>query len=194
VDPKTGRLSGTTGYDAADIASRIITIKATDTGGLSASMPLTMNVTNTPKILGTSAANNIVAGLGNDSMSGGAGDDTLSGGAGNDTLVGGAGNDVLTGGDGVDWFVFDTAPDAANFDTITDFVWGTDQIELSAKIFGRFTDPSAITSAYLLFDSSSKLLYLDGSGSGERVALAKVELVGAPGQVIGPFGPVLVVS
>jgi len=154
---------------------------------------LTVNVTNTPKILGTSGANNIAAGLGNDSISGGAGNDTLAGGAGNDTLVGGAGNDVLTGGDGADRFVFDTAPGAANFDTITDFVWGTDQIELSAKIFGRFTDPSAGAAAYLEFNSSSKLLYyVDGSGSGERVVLAKVELVGAPGPVIEPF--LLVVS
>jgi Ca2+-binding RTX toxin-like protein len=128
-------------------------------------------------------------------MSGGAGNDTLAGGAGNDTLVGGAGNDVLTGGDGADWFVFDTAPSATNFDTITDFVLGTDQIVLSAKIFGRFADSSASTAAYLEFNISSKLLYyVDGSGSGEPVALAKVELVGAPGQVIGHFGPVLVVN
>jgi Ca2+-binding RTX toxin-like protein len=213
VDPKTGRLSGTPGYDAADIASRIITIKATDTGGLSASMPLSMNVTNTPKILGTSAANNIAAGLGNDSMSGGAGDDTLSGGVGNDTLVGGPGNDVLTGGDGVDRFVFDVSLANPDIDTIKDFVTGTDKIVLSAKVFSKFTGSSvgsAVTAGnlvvgagatavakdnddYLIYDTTSDLLYYDadGSGSGAPLAFVKIELTGTAAPALGDF---LVVS
>jgi Ca2+-binding RTX toxin-like protein len=209
VDPKTGRLSGTPEYDAADIASRIITIKATDTGGLSASMPLTMNVTNTPNILGTSAANSIAAGLDNDSIRSGAGNDTLSGGAGNDTLVGGAGNDVLTGGDGADWFVLDTALSAANVDTIKDFVTGTDKIVLAAKIFSKFTGSSAGTpiaagnlvvgagsaakaadsNDYLIYDTGSDLLYYDadGNGSGAAVAFVKVELIGTAAPAFGDF-------
>jgi len=50
------------------------------------------------------------------------------------TVVGGAGADVLTGGSGADRFVFnaisDSSPDAP--DVITDFVHGTDTIDLSA--------------------------------------------------------------
>jgi Ca2+-binding RTX toxin-like protein len=53
---------------------------------------------------------------------------------GDDVLVAGAGADVLTGGSGADRFVFnetsDSSPDAA--DVITDFVHGTDTIDLSA--------------------------------------------------------------
>lgn len=54
---------------------------------------------------------NLVGGLGNDSLTGnpgnnllvgGLGNDTLEGKAGNDTLVGGHGDDILNGGDGVD--------------------------------------------------------------------------------------------
>jgi Ca2+-binding RTX toxin-like protein len=213
VDPRTGRLSGTTGYDASDIASRTITIKATDKGGLSASMPLTMNVTNTPKILGTSAANNIAAGLGNDSISGGAGDDTLAGGAGNDTLVGGAGNDVLTGGDGVDRFVYDSSSGSSDIDTIKDFMTGTDKIVLSAKVFSKFTGSSAGTPIaagnlvvgagstavakdnddYLIYDTASDLLSFDadGSGTGAPVAFVKIELTGTGAPAFGDF---LVVS
>jgi len=213
VDSKTGNLSGTAGYNAADTASLTVTLKATDTGGLSASMPLTVNVINTPTILGTTGADSITAGLGNDSISGGAGNDTLSGGAGNDTLSGGAGNDVLTGGDGADRFVFDTALGASNVDTIKDFVTGTDKIVLSAKVFGKFTGSStgsAITTGnlvvgagstavakdnddYLIYDTGTDLLYYDadGSGRGAPIPIAKVELTGTAAPAFGDF---LVVS
>jgi VCBS repeat-containing protein len=204
MDSKTGDLSGTPGYDAANASLQTLTIKATDKAGLSASMALTINAINKPTILGT---------VGSDSLKAGDGDDSLSSGAGNDTLVGGAGNDVLTGGDGADWFVLDTALSAANVDTIKDFVPGTDKIVLSAKIFGKFTGSSAggaitegnlvvgagATAAakdkddYLTYDTTSDLLYYDadGSGSGAPVAFVKVELAGATAPAVGDF---LVVS
>jgi Ca2+-binding RTX toxin-like protein len=172
-------------------------------------MPLTMNVTNTPNILGTSAANSIAAGLGNDSIRSGAGNDTLSGGAGNDTLVGGAGNDVLTGGDGVDRFVYDSSSGSSDIDTIKDFVTGTDKIVLSAKLFSKFTGSSvgsAITTGnlvvgtgvsavakdkddYLIYDTTSDLLYYDadGNGTGAAVAFVKVEITGAAAPAFGDF-------
>jgi Ca2+-binding RTX toxin-like protein len=142
-------------------------------------------------------------------MSGGNGNDTLSGGTGNDTLVGGAGKDVLTGGDGADRFVFDTSFGTSNVDTIKDFLRGTDKIVLSAKIFNKFTGSStgsAITAAnlvvgagatavakdkdnYLIYDTTSDLLYYDadGSGSGAAKAFVKVELTGAAAPAFGDF-------
>jgi VCBS repeat-containing protein len=214
VDSKTGKLAGTVGYDAADTASLTATITATDKAGLSAAMPLTVNVINKPTILGTTSADSITAGVGNDSISGGAGNDTLSGGAGNDTLVGGAGNDVLIGGDGTDRFVFDTALGATNIDTIKDFATGTDKIVLSAKIFSKFTvsstglvitadnlvvGPGAIAkdaNDYLIYDTTSGLLYYDADGSNvvkpvAPVAFAKIELPGIAPPMVGDF---LVVS
>jgi hypothetical protein len=213
IDSKTGTLSGTLGYTLADTSPVTITIKATDTGGLSASMPLTMNVTNTPTIVGTSTNDSITAGVGNDSMSGGAGNDTLSGGTGNDTLVGGAGNDVLTGGDGADRFVFDTALGSSNVDTIKDFVTGTDKIVLSAKVFTKFTGSTAGTAItagnlvigagatakaadsndYLIYDTGTDVLYYDadGNGSGALVAFVKVEPIGTAAPAFEGF---LVVS
>ena len=204
MDSKTGNLSGTPGYDAADAPLPTLTIKATDKAGLSASMALTINAINKPTILGT---------VGSDSLKAGDGDDSLSSDAGNDTLVGGAGNDVLTGGDGADWFVLDAALTAANVDTIKDFVPGTDKIVLSAKIFSKLTGSSAgsaITAGnlvvgagatavakdkddYLIYDTTSDLLYYDadGSGSGEPVAFVKVELTGTTAPALGDF---LVVS
>jgi len=212
VDPKTGKLSGTVGYDAADVGSLTVNITATDKAGLSAAMPLTLNLINKPTVLGTAAADRITAGLGNDSLSGAGGNDTLLGGAGDDTLVGGAGLDVLTGGDGADRFVFETIlgssnTGSSNLDTITDFVTGTDKLVLSAKIFSKFTGSSAgsaITAGnlvmgsgataldsndYLVYDTTSDLLYYDadGSGTGAPVAFVKVELTGTAASVFADF-------
>jgi len=210
-DPKTGKFAGKVGYDAADIPSLTVTITAADKAGLSAAMPLTLNLINKPTVPGTPAADSLTAGLGNDSITGVAGNDTLSGGAGDDTLVGGAGLDVLTGGNGADRFVFDSALVPTNLDTITDFVIGTDKIRLSAKIFGKFKGSSAAipvtvdnlvvgvgvtakdSNDYLIYDTESDLLYYDADGFGgkDAVAFVKVELTGTAAPVFGDF---LVVS
>ena len=72
----------------------------------------------------------LFGGNGDDALSGDAGDDTLVSGAGSDTLNGGAGFDTLTSGSGSDVFAYT----ARQFDgdVITDFVQGSDRINLSA--------------------------------------------------------------
>jgi Ca2+-binding RTX toxin-like protein len=97
-----------------------------------------------------SQADTLNGNAGNDTLAGGGGTDTISGGDGNDTVLGeagndsidagkgtdlvagGAGTDSLTGGDNADTFAFASATDSlvATFDTITDFVSGTDLIDL----------------------------------------------------------------
>ncbi|WP_323010814.1 calcium-binding protein [Paracoccus sp. (in: a-proteobacteria)] len=105
------------------------------------------------QLIGSGSANRLVGGAGNDTLKGLAGNDALNGGAGNDRLEGGAGNDTLngaagkdlltggtgkdnlTGGTGADTFVFNTIQEAgkgATRDVITDFVSGTDTIQLSS--------------------------------------------------------------
>ena len=88
-----------------------------------------------------------VSGTGNDLdnvITGNALANILVGGAGNDRLVGGDGRDFMTGGSGADVFVAEknsmkSTGKSGSFstDTITDFVAGTDKIDLSG--FG-FTD------------------------------------------------------
>ncbi len=84
---------------------------------------------------GTAAADltgNTLANMltGNDSdnfLYGLGGNDTLVGGGGSDTLRGGVGADTLTGGAGADLFVFENG---GGNDKVTDFVSGTDKIDL----------------------------------------------------------------
>ncbi|HEX8401112.1 MAG TPA: Ig-like domain-containing protein [Allosphingosinicella sp.] len=80
-------------------------------------------------------------GTGVDQLFGRAGVDRLLGGSGNDILDGGAGADVLNGGSGYDVFIFLNAEQigtkAGAHDLITDFVSGTDKIDLSAIYGGR---------------------------------------------------------
>ncbi len=69
---------------------------------------------------------------GADTLYGGDGIDTISGGAGDDTLIGGAGADTLTGGAGADLFKYAPGDSpTSGADCITDFLSGTDTIDLS---------------------------------------------------------------
>ena len=114
----------------------------------------TMNGTGEQDVLDGSWGNDVINGLGgNDRLIGGLGNDTLNGGAGNDTLIGGDGRDILNGGDGDDILIggddMDTMTGGAGKDifrfevkgdslvgsardVITDFLSGTDKIDLSA--------------------------------------------------------------
>ncbi|MFG0465326.1 DUF4214 domain-containing protein [Pseudomonas putida] len=64
-------------------------------------------------------------------ITGGAGTDTLIGSSKSDIITSGAGADTLTGGAGADTFVYTTAAHSVvtAFDSITDFVSGTDTIK-----------------------------------------------------------------
>ncbi len=86
-------------------------------------------------VLTGNAGNDLLIGFsGNDTLFGGDGSDNLQGGTGNDVLTGGAGADIMSGGPGADKFVFnavaESSPNAP--DVISDFVHGSDLIDLSA--------------------------------------------------------------
>jgi Ca2+-binding RTX toxin-like protein len=125
---------------------------------------------------------------------GGAGNDKLNGGAGNDRINGGSdGVDLLFGSGGADTFVFDHATTATpNF--LTDFVSGTDKIELDHNIFGGLTlgtlqanqffkgdpaDPVAMagaSGAHVVFEQNSGNLYYDPTSNtaGDEKLVANV--------------------
>src|SRR5207247_1284711 len=78
-----------------------------------------------------------VSGSGHDDiLTGRAGNNHISGNAGADIITGLAGGDILTGGAGADTFVYKAVSESAvsglGRDRISDFLHGTDKIDLSA--------------------------------------------------------------
>jgi Ca2+-binding RTX toxin-like protein len=145
-------------------------------------------------LTGTTAIN----GTGNDlnnTITGNTGINILNGGAGNDTLNGGLGNDNLTGGLGSDTFVFNTALNAtANRDIITDFLSGTDKIELENSIMtglgsstgqltiDQFRSGAGVTTAgdasdRIIYNNTTGGLFYDADGLGGTAAI-QIALIG----------------
>ena len=141
---------------------------------------------------------------GNDALDGGAGGDVLYGYAGNDRLSGGAGVDSLYGGAGNDIFVL--TRNAADRDTIRDFISADDQIEISAGLFGAglaagtlsgaqfvsnltglATDGGSGSTRFVLNRTNGALYFdADGAGSGGRVQIGYVlGADGAPALTLG---------
>ncbi|WP_411840371.1 peroxidase family protein [Paracoccus sp. ME4] len=85
---------------------------------------------------GSTVANDLRGGGGDDMLNGVSGNDTLAGDAGDDRLIGGVGQDMLTGGIGADVFVFTATTHSllAASDVIADFeqagVLGGDVIDI----------------------------------------------------------------
>jgi hypothetical protein len=74
----------------------------------------------------------VLSGAGNDRIAGRAGNDTIDAGSGADKLLGGIGADTLTGGTEADSFIYIafSQSTATARDTITDFISGTDTIDV----------------------------------------------------------------
>lgn len=85
-------------------------------------------------IIGSGGSNTLKGFSGGDIFLGGGGTDVVNGGSGNDRLNGGTGHDRLNGGTGRDVLVLSSQ--ASSSDVITDFLSGTDTLEISATQFG----------------------------------------------------------
>lgn len=83
----------------------------------------------------------------NDVLIGDANVNLLAGGDGADILNGGGNGDILAGGAGADFFILSAAADSANAapDIITDFLSGTDKLDLRA--FARTGDGIAVSTS-----------------------------------------------
>lgn len=116
----------------------------------------------------------ISGGNGNDYVYGGAGNDTIKGDIGDDLITGGTGVDLISGGIGADTFIFDDLADSAaqTFDTIRDFVSGTDHISLQLNLAGaiNFIGTSAFsgtqTELGYSLSRAGAMVELDANGDG----------------------------
>jgi Ca2+-binding RTX toxin-like protein len=88
---------------------------------------------------GSSGANSMSAGLGDDVLAGLAGNDTLKGGSGNDFIDGGDGNDTINGDSGDDQIFGSTGNDTINGDAGNDVLSGDDAPRISITVRARGT-------------------------------------------------------
>lgn len=103
----------------------------------------------------------------------------IVGGTNNDLIIGGAGKDTLTGGLGNDTFIFQNLTDsnAANRDTIKDFVSGTDKIVLQFSISG-FDQVTSIATKLTLGQVAFSANKLSIDTNGDKVADFEITLTG----------------
>lgn len=146
----------------------------TDTVESAVSWTLGANIENLT-LTGTAAVNGTGNALGN----------VIIGNLAANILNGGDGNDILTGGEGADHFRFTTALGSNNIDTLTDFLSGTDKIDLSKAIFTTFsslTVGSNLSSAeignHLLYDTNTGALAYDADGSAGAGAAVQIAILG----------------
>ena len=146
------------------------------------------------KAIGGSGNDRLIANNASCTLSGGGGDDTLIGGAGNDRLIGGSGVDNLTGGSSGDTFVFllgDSSAASGQHDRITDFLSGTDRIDLSGfdaisstgsydqfKFIATAAFHGAAGELNYFYNSSTGVTTLQGDTNGDGVADFAIDLSG----------------
>jgi Ca2+-binding RTX toxin-like protein len=148
------------------------------------------------KVTNVGAATKFIGSQYDDTLIGGMGRDTLLGGAGDDLLSGGVGLDTLTGGPGSDTFRFGSNTET---DRITDFLSGTDRIELDRKLFktlafggldsAAFSNSSIATNTVqrLIYDQSKGALYYDADGSGKVAPILIGSFDNQPTLLAGDF-------
>jgi S-layer protein len=144
ITAATGSTS-VTSFDASGVvanstAATTFVAATTDSAATLAVTYISVNAT-------ANAAVTITGGDGNDTLTGSAAAlnvDTISGGAGADLITGGTGNDILTGGAGADDFIFVASN---GIDTITDFVSGTDDLDVTTWLIGAVVANTVVTAA-----------------------------------------------
>lgn len=111
------------------------------------------------------------------------------------------GNDTLTGNGGADTFVFNTTLDALNnTDTITDFVSGTDKLELEDSIFigligtvgvGNLVQGAGAVALdaddFLVYNTLTGFLYYDAGGNIGAAAVQFATLSSLPILAVADF-------
>jgi Ca2+-binding RTX toxin-like protein len=125
------------------------------------------------------------------------GDDIFVGSTGVDRIIGGLGSDTMTGGAGADIFDFNTVAEA-NWDVITDFVRGSEKIDLStidATPAYAQTDAFTWLGTGAFTNSAGQLRYavtaegvvVSGDVTGDGVADFNITLLGLTTLAAGDF-------
>ena len=130
-------------------------------------------------VTGGAHADTIVTGAGNDIINAGAGTDSLASGAGNDTIALGA--DTVT-----DIVIFGGTPVANGNDVITNFVSGTDKLNVDATT--AQLAPIAVAGALTVTPGAFYFLGTSAAGNADSTAAAAAVLQAAATWTNGAIG------
>lgn len=181
------RVAGNIDYEAVG-GSLAVTVLATDAGGNTVALALTVGVGNLPDAVNGTARNDNLSGsdLG-ESLFGFAGNDLIRGGNGADHLHGGLGRDTLYGDGGRDSFVFDSKLGTTNVDVIKNYA-PEDELQLDNAVFkalkagplkaAQFWTGTAAHDAddRLIYNSKTGDLLYDADGTGKQKAVAFADI------------------
>jgi VCBS repeat-containing protein len=153
---------------------------------------------NIDNLVGSNFNDHLTGDAGHNVLNGGLGDDVLNGMEGDDLLIGGPGNNTLTGGPGNDTFQWMAGN--TGHDTITDFTFGADKLDLSQLLQGAHEDANSLEN-FLHFSisgsdssvvSTISVSAVAGGATTQTIDLAGVDLAqhygvspGAGGVVAG---------
>uniref|UniRef100_UPI0018FE1C21 beta strand repeat-containing protein n=2 Tax=Pseudomonas bohemica TaxID=2044872 RepID=UPI0018FE1C21 len=198
--PGNDLLDGGSGNNTADysLATAGVTVSTAETGAQHTGGAGVDTLVNIQNLIGSNYDDHLTGDQGNNLLNGGLGNDVLNGGAGDDILIGGPGNNTLTGGLGSDTFQYQAGN--TGHDTITDFNFGVDKLDLSQLLQGDHGDANSLenflhfsvsgTGASLV--SSIDVSSVAGGAATQTIDLAGVDLAqhyevspGAGGVVAG---------
>jgi VCBS repeat-containing protein len=142
--PGNDLLDGGAGNNTANysLATAGVTVSTAELGAQHTGGAGTDTLVNIQNLIGSNFNDHLTGDQGNNVLNGGLGNDVLNGGAGDDLLIGGPGNNMLTGGPGHDTFQWQAGN--TGHDTITDFNFGLDKLDLSQLLQGEHSDANSL--------------------------------------------------
>ncbi|SER88635.1 type I secretion C-terminal target domain (VC_A0849 subclass) [Pseudomonas sp. NFACC02] len=137
-------LDGGAGNNTANysLATAGVTVSTAELGAQHTGGAGTDTLVNIQNLIGSNFNDHLTGDQGNNVLNGGLGNDILNGGAGDDLLIGGPGNNTLTGGSGHDTFQWQAGN--TGHDTVTDFNFGLDKLDLSQLLQGEHADANSL--------------------------------------------------
>ncbi len=179
--PGNDLLDGGSGSNTANyaLATAGVTVSTAETGAQHTGGAGVDTLVNIQNLTGSNYNDHLTGDQGNNVLNGGLGNDVLKGGAGDDILIGGPGNNTLTGGLGSDTFQYQAGN--TGHDTITDFHFGADKLDLSQLLQGEHGDANSLEN-FLHFSVSgngdSLVSSIDVSSVAGGAATQTVDLAG----------------
>ena len=137
-------LDGGAGHNTADysLATAGVTVNTGLVGPQDTLGAGTDTLVNIDNLTGSNFNDHLTGDAGHNVLNGELGHDVLNGMEGDDLLIGGPGNNTLTGGAGNDTFQW--LAGNTGHDTVTDFTFGADKLDLSQLLQGAHEDANSL--------------------------------------------------